>query len=232
MQLLSSSQTVKIKMSDTFGANTDLCITPLSIDASKRHATTRKRTAKAMRAALAGIPIVSPAWVQSVFKSNKVNPALELARSLPAKTDAVAKSRLADFGVARLAAALTLGTALPLQDYSIFLCGNFADSRKDLHLLAKEAGATILGSLSDAVQTLGKSRVVLLCSDIPSDTTLPAALAKQTKLALENDPSSVLVVDVQWISESITCARALPADSFCPVSEVAKELWEFRNRLS
>jgi hypothetical protein len=223
---------VKIRLSDTFGKNTDLCITPLAMDLSKKNATTRKRTAKAMRAALAGIPIVSPAWVQSVYRSNNVDNGLEIARSLPAKTHAVAKSRDADFGVARLAAALTLGTKLPLQEYSIFLCGNFADNRKDLHLLAKEAGATIIASPSDVMQKFGKSKVVLLCSDTPTDTVLSASLTKQAKVALEDDPSSVLVVDVQWMSESITCAKALPAELFCPASAVAKGLWEIGNRQS
>lgn len=221
---------MRIKLSDTFGKKTDLCVTPLVTDTSKKNIAIRRRTAKALRAALGGIPIVSPGWVQSVYKTNDVYQSLEIARSLPAKTDAVTKSRHADFGVARLAAALTLGGNLPLDGYSVFLCGNFGDSRKDLHILAKEAGATIITNSKDVIPNLGKSKVVFLCTDVPTDTVLSTSLAEQAKATLENDPSSVLVVDVQWISESITCAKALPSSMFPPVNAVAKELWEFANR--
>ena len=169
---------------------------------------------------------MSPAWVQSVYKSNNADSALEIARSLPAKTDVVAKSRLADFGVARLAAALTLGTPLPLHNYSIFLFGTFADNRKDLQILAKEAGARVLASPLDVIQNLGTTKVVLLCDDMSADSVLPNDLTKQVKAALQDEPSSVLVVDTQWMSESITCSKALPADMFCPAHAVAKELWE------
>ena len=185
-----------------------------------------------MRAALAGIPIVSPAWVQSVYKSNTADVALEIARSLPAKTESVAKSRQADFGVARLAAALTLGTHLPLHNHSIFLLGKFADSRKDLQVLAKEAGANVLAIPSDVIQNLGKSIVVILCDDKTADSEFPIGLTNDVKVALEDEPSSVLVVDVQWLSESITCSKALATNMFCPAHALAKELWELGNRQS
>jgi hypothetical protein len=53
---------VKLRFVDIVKNSTTICITPLIKDA-KGHTEARFRTMKAMQACVAGIPIVSPAWV-------------------------------------------------------------------------------------------------------------------------------------------------------------------------
>ena len=185
-----------------------------------------------MRASLAGIPIVSAAWVHACVEQNTaVLPTADMiARSLPTKTDAIISSGEANFGVARLAAQLAQKSPLPLHNHSIFFCGAFAaNRRKDLQILAREAGAKILSDAAAVSAKLGKTRVVLLCSEVPTGTIIPAPLAKEVRTALQTDTSSVFIVHSQWIFESITCAKALSAKAFPPVNAKAKELWQLGN---
>jgi hypothetical protein len=202
----------------------------LDIDTTTKNATTRLRTAKAMRASMAGIPIVSSAWIQACAEQNApVIPSAEmLAHSLPAKTGAVTTSQDSAFGVARMAARVAQKAPPPLHQHHVFFCGDFSGSRrKDLQLLAREAGATVLTNASAVSSKLGKSRVVLVCHDAPTGTVIPTPLVKQVETALTaEEPSSVLVVNPQWIFDSITCAKALPTENFAPVNSKAKTLWE------
>lgn len=183
-----------------------------------------------MRASMAGIPIVSPAWVQTCAERNApVVPSADmLAYSLPAKTDSISTGQDSEFGVARMAAQLAQKAPLPLHQHWIFFCGDLSGSRrKDLQLLAREAGAKVLASASAVSPKLGKSKVVLVCHDTPTTgNIIPTSLVKQVQTALTEEPSSVLVVNPQWIFESITCAKALPIDVFAPVNSKAKVLWE------
>lgn len=182
-----------------------------------------------MRASLAGIPIVSPAWVQLCAERNApVLPNAEmLAHSLPTKTESIVTSKESDFGVARMAAGVAQKAPLPLHQHCVFFCGDFSGShRKDLQLMAREAGAKVLSSASAVTPQLGKSSVVLVCHDAPTGNIIPASLVKQVQSLLAEDPSSVLVVNSQWIFESITCAKALPANAFAPGNSKAKALWE------
>lgn len=206
---------------------------PLDTDPQSGISVTRMRTAKAMRATLSGIPIVSPAWVEASSEQNApVLPTPEmLARSLPTKTDSIIASGEAHFGVARLAAHLAQKAPLPFENYYFFFCGTFsANIRKDLQVLVRDAGAKVLSNAAAVTAQLGKARVVLLCHDSPTGTIVPTPLAKEVYGALKSDASSVLVVNVQWISESITCAKALPAKDFAPVNAKAKELWLLGNQ--
>lgn len=223
---------VKIRLSDNFGKKTTICATPIVNSTASRP--TRMRTAKAMRASLHGIPIVSPEWIQTCAEKNAfVFPTSEMiSRSLPAKTDAIISNGESNFGIARMVAQLAKKAPLPLEHHSIFFCGAFAaNRRKDLQLLARDAGAKVLSNASAVSAKFGKGRVVLLCHDAATGTIIPAPLAKEADTALKTNAHSVLVVNAQWIFESITCAKPLPTNAFPPVNAKAKELWQLGNQL-
>jgi hypothetical protein len=230
---------VKLKLSDSFGKKTTLCIVPMDDDNKKAdgNLTPRVRTLKAMRSALAGIPIVSPEWIQACGEQNAaVVPTC--ARSLPTKTEAIHKSGDAHYGVAKLAALLGHAPkpqeALPLHNMCVYLCGNFPQNKRtDIQRLSKEAGAKVLTCPSAVVAKLTKKPshhpVVLVCHDSSTGTVIPSALEKEIK----GDPSSmVMVVNPNWVFDSVTCARAMPADAFEPANPKAKELWRLLCRSS
>jgi hypothetical protein len=192
--------------------------------------TPRVRTLKAMRSPLAGIPIVSPEWIQACGEQNAaVVPTC--ARSLPTKTEAIHNKGDAHYGVAKLAALLHHAPkpqeALPLHNMCVYLCGNFPQTKKtDIQRLSKEAGAKVLTCPSAVAAKLTKKSshhsVVLVCHDSTSGTVIPSALEKEIK----NNPSCVvMVVNPNWVFDSITCARAMPTDAFEPTNPKAKELW-------
>jgi hypothetical protein len=182
-----------------------------------------------MRASMAGIPIVSPAWIQACTEQNAAVVPSEgmVAHSLPAKTDSVSTSQDSDFGVARMAIQVAQKAPPLLHQHSVFFCGDFTSRhRRDLQLLAREAGAKVLTNVSAVSPKPGKSKVVLVCHDTPTGTVISTSLIKQVENALAEEPSSVLVVNPQWIFESITCAKALQVDTFAPINPKAKTLWE------
>lgn len=201
---------------------------PVDVD-SEGHVVSRLRTAKAMRSALAGVPIVSPAWIQACGEKNEaVVPSSNLlARSLPTKTEAMAKSNEAKFGIAKLTAYPVKKVPMPLHNMFVLLCGAFSENkRKNLQLLSKEAGAKVLTTPAAASAKLGKARVVFVCDETTSGSVIPTTLIKEAQKAVEHDPSGVLVVNPNWVFDSITCAKSMPADSFAPLNAKAKELWK------
>ncbi len=232
-QLSSCINTVKIKLSDAFGKKTTLCITPTEVDTSTGNTTTLLRTAKVMRASLAGIPIVSPRWVHlcEEEKAAVVPRSNEVAQSMPTKVHAIATNGDSILGVARMAAQLALKSPSPLHNYFVFFCGTFAaKQRKDLQLLAREAGAKVLPTPSAVLSKLGIAKVILLCHDVSTGSVVPSSLVEHVRTTLTKNDSSVLVVNTQWIFESITCARAVPLNAFPPVNIKAKELWQLGNQ--
>jgi hypothetical protein len=102
--------------------------------------------------------------------------------------------------------------------------------------LAKEAGAKMLASSSDAISKLKTltsagsnhdSKVVLLCDD-SSSNAVPSAMEQEAKTVLQGDDSkgSLLVVNSSWLFDTITCGSTVPPNAFEPFSPRAKELWK------
>lgn len=228
---------VIVKHSDTFNPKkTHLCITPLDNGRSNNTAISRTRTMKAMRAALAGIPIVSPGWLDQCLESKCiVGPLPEMyIRSFPSKTSTL-DSSLCDFGVAIQAARMRhqdLGliskhyNILPLGCCFVHLCGAFASPKKaDICMLLKEAGATVMASPSLTFKQLksANSKVILLCDNATSDGAcgINAVLAKQVREA----NASVSVVNPSWLFDSISCGVPAPGDPYEPCSPLGKALW-------
>lgn len=223
---------MKIKVSETFGKKTTICV--MQADAGGNGAlSARVRTPKAMRSALAGIPIVSTVWIQECGEKGKfVIPTSSMfVRSLPTKNPALENQDNIYNGVASIAADLARAKnpkqALPLSHMSVYLCGTFsASKRSDMQTISKEAGAKLLASLSDVLSKLQsrKSVVVLICE---ATCTIPAAMGKKVLAALQHDPKSVLIVNPKWLFDSLTCATPLPATHFVPKSPKAQELWQY-----
>ena len=202
-------------MKDFNPNKTQLCITAATFSpASSRNEPTnvvsKSRTLKVMRSALAGIPLLTPSWVDACLKEGHiVAPSGTMCiRSLPRKHGtAVAARRKVDrgiptenFGVARYAAnvdktPLTSSDHL-LSGFSVMLCGSSAGSGmvKDLKVLLQQAGAAIVGSASAACRQLAdmekvepdcglERSFVFLCDDSPTDKTcgITDTLFKQVK---------------------------------------------------
>ena len=202
--------------------------------------TARTRTLKAMRSALAGIPIVSTDWIRVCGEQNKAmepSPSMYV-RSLPTKTDSLQATKAASHGVSLVAADLHRFTnpklALPLSKMSVYLCGNFSQNkRNDIQIIAKESGGKVLSSLSAVTEKLkslltnanSNSRVILICDD-SSSNCIPNALEKDIRAALDHDKTCVMVVSPTWLFDTVSCGSALPATSHEPFAPRAKELWK------
>jgi hypothetical protein len=215
---------VKLCLSDAFGKKSTICILP--VEQNDADVRPKVRTVKAMRSALAGIPIVSPDWISQVTSQEQVVIPSSFVRSLPTKAVPITAG-----GVARLAAAVDANDRLFGHDTYVFLCGNFPDGqRTDMHLLAKEAGAKVLKTpdqVLDKLKQQPSKRLVILCHN---SNIAPASLEKQLRRSLEANPKSALVVSSSWLFDSIACAEALPPHTFAPPPlsrhRKATELWQ------
>jgi hypothetical protein len=175
-----------------------------------------KRTLIVMQAALAGVPLVSPAWVTSCGKSNQfVLPDSSMyVRTLPTKT--TRKSLIMDFGVSAIAATIRSSRLQVatfqfkvLNNVSVYLCGRFETT---ITTLLGEAGAKVL-TASKTVAKLsagGDPKVVLLCSD--NDCKIPERVESQVKI----HKSQVHVVNTDWLFDSISCGSVLTAGAYEP----------------
>eukprot|EP00980_Cylindrotheca_fusiformis_P014403 scaffold3836_cov79-Cylindrotheca_fusiformis.AAC.2 len=226
---------VQVRLSDSVGKKTTLCILPLDGNRPK------VRTVKALQSALAGIPMVSPEWIHHIIASAQLVTPTQFVRSLPTKSVPMTKG-----GVARLAIASTTMNKLLDHTY-IFFSGNFPErQRTDMDRLAKEAGAKVWKTVDQVVHKLKQPpqsqqqqqhRVVIVCHNSKIG---PASLEKQLRRSLEEETNSnssvamtqVLVVSSSWLFDSISCAEPLPPHSFAPpVSSSSKnrkatDLWE------
>ena len=205
-----------------------------------------------MRSALAGIPILTPRWMETCLKEGRlVAPSgVMCVRSLPMKKTSKAGGEIVDpdehFGVAKYAAAfhktgLTSSNHL-LSGVSVMLCGSSAGSSmtKDLKVLLQHTGSTIVGSVSTASRLLtdmskggpGLEPLVFLCDDSTTNKIcgFPDALFRQAaKLARGSNESdegtkSVLCVHFNWLFDSISCASLMKADAYEPLAwKMAKD---------
>ena len=144
--------------------------------------------------------------------------------------------------------ALPLSLSLPFEKMFVCLCGNYqGKTTANLRELLEAGGAEIL-SHPDEVETklnnfmcteddLGNIAIVCGVSRGSSTGSTPAkqirrhvkagvlkSLRSGDRQAAPLLPRKVVVVDSQWVIESVTCAKALPPDMFEP--SILKDLWK------
>ena len=186
---------------------------------------------------LAGIPLVSTTWIAACLNQKQVAMPLDSmwVRSLPVKSEIGKRNSSADFGVAKMAFSRR-GKHL-LEKYVVQLFGSFdSPAKTDVLLLLKEAGATVSSQTATALacmQDFGASNgcLILLCDD--SCTSISDVLYRQTKAELQKQRDGattkgrVLVVNPQWLFDSIVCGSALPSESYAPANQNGQpyELW-------
>lgn len=156
------------------------------------------RTVKTMRAALAGIPIVSSKWISQCIDDDELKLPEEnmFLYTLPCKesrymmTTTIKSDSIigcsATWGIFALGAQHELVTnhkqdqqvnGLLLEGASIYLCGDgwkkSPAKAKDVMLLLKESGANVLNSANATIKTLknGGSSLVLLCDGVLNSTS-------------------------------------------------------------
>ena len=220
-----------LKITKDFNHNkTQLCITAASSSPEPTPTTdqsniepinvvSKSRTLKVMRSALAGLPILTPVWMEACLKEgNIVVPSGAMCvRTLPRKqVSAEAGSGGEDeaptehFGVAKYAAAFQKVSKVSpstfnhhLDGVSILLCGTTAGAgmTKDLKMLLQQAGASIVSSVSTASRLLldmskdGEGGpFVFLCDDSSTDSScgISDALLKQAKKAIGANGSDTM----------------------------------------
>jgi hypothetical protein len=220
---------VKVKLTESFKSDkTTLCVVAVEPrGANGGNLVAGKRTLKAMQAGMAGVPLVSPAWITSCVESSHqfVLPDSSMfVRTLPTKT--TREEQIMAFGVSAIAAAIRSSRVQAatfhfqiLNDISVFLCGRFETT---IAKLLREAGAEVLTASSTVVAKLsadGDPQVVLLCSD--KDCKIPGSVKSQVQI----HKSQVRVVNTDWLFDSISCGSVLAAGAYAPKVKQAKELW-------
>lgn len=247
-------------MKDFNPNKTQLCITAAASSPKFKSSTkssepvdveSKSRTLKVMRSALAGIPILTPEWMEACLKEgNLVAPSGTMCiRTLHRKKASATRvddndSPTEKFGVAKFAAAFhkTLSSSNHLlSGVSVMLCGSSSGSGtvKDLKVLLQQAGASIISSVSMASRHLtdmskdesDPGRLVFLCDDSATNKTcgVSDALVKQVKKLVEDpttEDEAVMCVHFSWLFDSISCATPLKAAAFEPAAPRSKALWE------
>jgi hypothetical protein len=219
-----------VKLSEFYSDKTTLCIVAVDPQSTNGgNLAAGKRTLIAMQAAMAGIPLVSSAWITSCGESNQVvlPDSSMFVRTLPTKT--IREDQIMDFGVSAIAAAIRLSrlqVATPhfkvLDDVSVYLCGRFDTT---ITKLLREAGAVVLPEPKTVLKLFadGDQKVVLLCSD--NDCKIPARVERQVII----HKSQVQVVNANWLFDSISCGSVLEAGWYEPKGKQAKALWALCN---
>ena len=227
----------------SFKANkTHLCITSASVDKKSKpsNVVSNARTMKVMRSALAGLPILSPLWVNACLsKGEIVAPTGDMSiRTLPRKqtdNDDECEDR---FGVTKYAAAFQRGmqTNTLLSRVEVLLCGTYKGSMaNDIKGLLQDAGATIITSFSAASRILSAmssseddKTLVFLCDDSLLDRScgISDSLYKQAKKVYDkSEDAKIMAVHFSWLFDCISCATVMPATSYEPIAPRAKALW-------
>jgi len=205
-----------------------------------------RRSIKAMTAAIMGIPIVSAsAWIASCLREKSIlkpEPSMFI-RSLPTKTTSV-KANFCSFGISYTAAAIRLngssynGSFTPLRNHYVFLCGSLSRKiQNDTIPLLRESGAKILpnsAALTTKIKSLqsslasktskasaGDTKIVLLCGETNARTKLISSAAEKQ---FQKHVQFILVVNLNWLFDTISCGIALSAKDYEPVGTHAKEL--------
>lgn len=233
IRMIRQNSNVKVAVSDTLNPKkTTVCVMPAAPDAM--NCTAAHRSLKGMQAALLGIPVISPTWIDlCLTKKQLVLPESSMyIRSLPTKNriEGTVKS---DFGVAYLAAISNHNEKTShrfdlLQNYYVYLCGFSQKSESDFSLLLREAGAkevitnkqTALAKIK-LVTKQPRGKMVVMCND--SNVTISTPFEK----AIREHPDKVIVVNSTWLVDSISCGVALGAlEAYQPHAPKAKALWE------
>jgi hypothetical protein len=219
---------------------TTMCLVPINEHSSSRacNVTAMLRTLKTMQAAVLGIPMVNTSWILKCKRAKHISdpdPGLFI-RSLPTKrTDA-----LTNFGVAYLSAAMMalVPTAKysPFVDLCFFLCGFKQTDEANFHELLRAAGVDKFlnkTSLVSSIQThasthlfVGKRfhyKYVMLCGE-----SATIAISKAVQNAVELSAVGVAVVGIQWLVDSVSAGKPLPAGDYPPLasSKAARQLWK------
>jgi len=217
--------------------------------------TAKLRTMKAMRAALAGIPIVGPSWCDACVASKEiVLESCHLVTSLPTKIPMFMKNRTdmksiydkprdvstSTFGIPSLAVCRRSGhEVLLFQNQHFFLAGNVwkqeTTKSKDVQLLVKEGGGSILTTATHSAKMVkeellgSEKRVVILCDDsnIDSASGITKVLVKAVHDIYNHpiDRIPVLTVNSKWLFDSISCAKCLEAEEYAPGHPIGLSLW-------
>ncbi|CAB9503155.1 Inherit from NOG: ring finger protein 8, E3 ubiquitin protein ligase [Seminavis robusta] len=229
---------VRIKQSDAFRAkNTTLCIVPAaSKDDDDENLVGNGRTLKGMRCMLAGIPLVSPSWIALCRNQGQITMPLAsmLVRSLPVKVEAVRRCGVADYAVAKMAARYD-GMRL-LEKFTVHLLGRFdRPPKEDVLLLLNESGARVSTQMTSTVACLERCKsgssdesLVLLCDD--NCSTFSDSLYRPLKAAIERGGEAkqkVLIVNFNWLFDSIAAGSALSSDAYGPMQKKGRPfgLW-------
>lgn len=210
-----------------------------------------------MRAALAGIPILNLKWISQCIKNSKVEFPQDdmLIQTLPSKESYFMKTKkIKDDsirGSIALGGVLALGAQneLSIDDKNIsghlfngiyvHLCGSgwkqTPGKTKDVQLLLKESGATVLNSPSAVTKMLKKgiereSSLVLLCDGTINSVSLvfPQNMKDDVNSTInaKEDKASILVVNSKWFFDCISCAEILCAKQFKPEGSLVSSLWK------
>ena len=146
-----------------------------------------------------------------------------------------------------------------LNGVSFFLCGRWQDNlgkRRDVQILLREAGSTLLTSGAQAVKRMkeigsleggdgdsdggdedGTAMVVFLCNDSKTDNgcgiTNNMTKAARNLMGVTTGVdgaggrrSSFLVVNTDWLFDCISCACILGADDYNPSFPSVRSLWQ------
>ena len=131
-----------MKLSENFGTKIKMCIAHVAQNGDNRgNLSAKSRTLKSMRAALAGVPIVSPEYIYACQEADTIlvpQPSMTI-RSLPSKSSRLESSGASSYGVAALAANIhdSIDNLL-LSQKAVLICGAIAPAkRKDIQLLLK-----------------------------------------------------------------------------------------------
>jgi hypothetical protein len=242
---------VKVKLLNDFNPKkTNVCITSSS---SENEKISKLRTVKAMRAALAGIPILNMKWVSHCVEQDNLKFPSEgmFVQTLPAKENFFMKPGVngndtAHGGVFYLgghhehSAKIKAAATLLFDGAYVYLCGNgwkkSSAKVKDVQILLKEGGANILNTANVVAKTMKKglddqSNLVLLCDGkIDSNSpSFPKTLSDSVENAINGENGekyNILVVNSTWLFESISCATLLSAKHFQPDGSLVGALWK------
>jgi hypothetical protein len=193
----------------------------------------RYRTLKAMQATLWGIPIVSSRWIDECVdaKSVKIPSSLHFVRSLPTKHT---QHLVSDYGIAYTAWRLQQDADFQLlPHYMVYLCKPYSERKEaDIASLVKASGAEMILHASKALTKAKKmdsnnnnnnaSKMVVLSDDTEHD-----GISDALKEQIYQNPQYFLVVNSQWLFDSISNGKTLAAiEVYMPLSSGGRELWE------
>lgn len=134
-------------------------------------------------------------------------------------------------------------TEMPFRDVFVYMCGKYtADKRKSLRDLLTAGGAEILAHprdvdkrLSSILREDGDGTIAIVCGG-KGGSGPGNSLAKPVRMYVKNvledaldrplsmEPKKIVVVDSQWVIESVTCASNLSPEFFEPA--IMKDLWK------